>query len=107
MVLAVNWPPQDPAPGQAFSFDEAQLVVVDAAGGVSADGFVHVLDGDVGLVVAAGHNRAAVEQYRGDVQAAYSHNGPWGGLVAAGEGDEAVEHVAAHHQFHGVGDDFA
>ena len=45
MVLAVNWPPQAPAPGQACDSMRVQLGVVDAAGGVRADGFEDVLDG--------------------------------------------------------------
>ena len=47
MVLAVNWPPQAPAPGQAWSSSASSSASVDLAGGVGADGFEDILNGDV------------------------------------------------------------
>ena len=39
MVLAVNWPPQAPGPGQAAASRASSCVVVDLAGGVGAHAF--------------------------------------------------------------------
>ena len=37
IVLAVNWPPQAPAPGEATFSSSIELLVGDLAGGVRAD----------------------------------------------------------------------
>jgi hypothetical protein len=63
MVLAVNWPPQAPAPGQAWFSIVQQFGVAHAARGVGAHGFEDVLNGDVAAVVASGQNRPAVENH--------------------------------------------
>ena len=47
IVLAVNWPPQAPAPGQAWSSSSRSSRVAHLAGRVRADRLEHVLDGDV------------------------------------------------------------
>ena len=47
IVLAVNWPPHAPAPGQAAVSSCVQLLGVDLARGVRADRLEHVLDRDV------------------------------------------------------------
>ena len=67
MVLAVNWPPQAPAPGQAAASTDFEAGVVDLAGGVRADGFEDILNGDVDLLAVghmAGRDGAAVEHER-------------------------------------------
>ena len=47
IVLAVNWPPQAPAPGLGGLLELVQLLVGHLAGGVRADGLEDVLDRDV------------------------------------------------------------
>ena len=47
MVLAVNWPPQAPAPGQAALLDLLSSRIVKRAGAVRADRFEHFLDGNL------------------------------------------------------------
>ena len=121
MVLAVNWPPQAPGPGQAVASASSSWASVMLACGVGADGFEDLLDGDVdglggggvgGLVVGAdvhvaGGDGAAVEHEAGDVEAGEGHDGGGHVFVAAGDADEAVEGVAAGDEFDAVGDDFA
>ena len=112
MVLAVNWPPQAPGPGQAAASRASSSVVVDLAGGVRAHALEDVQDGDlfraaVGLLQVAGSDGAAVEHEAGDVETSQRHDGAGHVLVAAGDADEAVEEVAAGDEFDGVGDDFA
>ncbi len=74
MVLAVNWPPQAPGPGQAEASSGLELGVGDLAGGVRAHAFEDLEDGDflggaVGLGKFAGGDGAAVEHEAGDVEA--------------------------------------
>ena len=47
IVLAVNWPPQAPAPGLATVLHLEQFLIGHLAGGVGADRLEHVDDGDV------------------------------------------------------------
>ena len=47
MVLAVNWPPQEPADGTGDAFQLVQVLVAHLAGAVLADAFEHIDDGDV------------------------------------------------------------
>jgi hypothetical protein len=54
MVLAVNWPPQAPADGQATRLEDGELFVGVVAGLVLADGFEHVLHGHVAAVERPG-----------------------------------------------------
>ena len=51
MVLAVNWPPQAPAPGQAWSSISSSSASLILPRGVGADGFEDVLNGDVVALV--------------------------------------------------------
>ena len=82
IVLAVNWPPQAPAPGEATSSISVSSLVGDLAGGVGADGLEHLLDGDALAVEVAGQDRAAVEHHAGDVEPAQRHHGAGDRLVA-------------------------
>ena len=107
MVLAVNWPPHAPAPGQAWFSISSSSCVGDLAGGVGAHGFEDILNGDVAAVVAAGQNRAAVEDDARNVEPQQRHGGAGDGLVAGHQRHDAVEHVAARHQLDGIGDHFA
>ena len=64
MVLAVNWPPQEPADGTGDAFELVQILVVDLAGGMGADGLEDVLHRHVAAVEAAGQDRAAIHEDR-------------------------------------------
>ena len=112
MVLAVNWPPQAPGPGQAAASRASSwssLILPAACEPMPSktleDGDLFV--GAVGLLEVAGGDAAAVEHEAGDVEAGERHDGGGHVLVAAGDADEAVEGVAAGDEFDGVGDDFA
>ncbi len=54
MVLAVYWPPHAPAPGTGDVFEFEQFGVGHLAGGVRADRFEHILNGDVFAAIHAG-----------------------------------------------------
>ncbi len=107
MVLAVNWPPHAPAPGQALASRASSPASSILPGGVSADAFEDVLDGDVDAVQLAGSDGAAVEHDARDIEAAERHDDAGHVLVAAADADEAVEEIAAGNEFDGVGDHFA
>ena len=77
------------------------------AGGVGADRFEDVLDGDVAIVPAARRDRAAVEHEAGNVEARQRHHRGGNRLVAADQHHQRVEQVAARDQLDRVGDDLA
>ena len=54
IVLAVNWPPQAPAPGDATSSSSVSSSSVHVAGRVRAHALEHVLDRHVLALVAPG-----------------------------------------------------
>ena len=54
IVLAVNWPPQAPAPGEATLSISFSSSSVDLARGVGADGLEDLLDRHVLALEAAG-----------------------------------------------------
>ena len=70
-------------------------------------GLVHVLDGDVSTLVAAGHDRAAVEEDGRDVQPGDGHHSPGHVFVAPTDDDEAVHALCEAHGLNGVGNDLA
>src|SRR5499427_8235485 len=89
--------------------DVLELLEGDLAGVVGAESLEHVLDGQVaigegalGARAAPEHDGAAVQHEAGDVETPQHHGHGRDGLVAPGDGDEAVEHVAARHQLHRV-----
>ncbi len=65
MVLAVNWPPHAPAPGQAWFSMSSSSASEILPRGVRAHGFEDVLNGDVVTLIAAGKDGAAVEDDAG------------------------------------------
>ena len=93
--------------GTSDVFDFVQFGIADLAGRVRADGFEHVLNRHVFATEVAGHNRAAVENDAGHVETQQRHGRAGNGFVASDQRHDAVEHVAARHQFDGVGDHFA
>ena len=107
IVLAVNWPPHAPAPGQADASTAASSASSMRARGVGAHRLEHLLERDVAPAVPAGGDRAAVQDEPGDVEAAQRHRRGGDGLVAADDEHQAVERVAARHQLDGVGDHLA
>ena len=66
-----------------------QLLVAHVARRVGADRLEDVEDGDVAAVPAAGRDRAAVEQDRGDVEPGQGHRAAGDRLVAGAEDDSA------------------
>ena len=56
MVLAVNWPPQAPAEGQATHSSSCRSSSRHLAGGVLADRLEHVDHGDVAALEVAGQD---------------------------------------------------
>ena len=79
------------------ALDVEQLGVVDGAGGVGADGLEHADDVEGLALVRPGQDRPAVEEHRRQVEAGGGHEHPGQALVAAGEGDHAVEALGVHH----------
>ena len=107
MVLAVNWPPQAPAEGQATHSSSCRSASRHPAGGVPADRLEHVDHGHVAAVEAAGQDRAAVHEHARHIQPQHRHHHAGQRLVAAGQPDQRVVAVAAHGQLHAVGDQVA
>ena len=108
IVLAVNWPPQAPAPGAGHRFDLVELLEADLAGPVGTDGLVDA-DDVLGLaLVGARVDRAVVEDDAGDVEA---RRRPWPrrgwSCRSRTRHDEPVEEVAARHELDRVGHDLA
>jgi hypothetical protein len=92
----------------AAALDGVQLLQRDGAGLVAA----HALDGaQHGLLLAVGRlpwqHGAAVDEDRGHVQPHHGHQRAGQRLVAAAEADQGVVGVAAHGDFHAVGDELA
>ena len=104
MVLAVYMPPQLPGPGNRGALDFEQFRVADTAGGMAAHRFEHR---DDVATLRAGLDGAAVHEHGGTIEARDGHGAARHVLVAAADGDEAVETFGAHHGFDGVGDHFA
>ncbi len=107
MVLAVNWPPQAPAEGQATCSSVVEVLVGHLADRVQADRLEDVRHGDVAALERAGQDRAAIDEDRRHVEPAHRHHHAGQRLVAAGHADQRVVAVAAHGQLDGIGDDLA
>ena len=85
-------------------FQIFQLGIGHLAGRVFFHGFKDVLDRHVMALELSGHDRPAVQHQRRHVQAGERHHGSRNGLVAAGQGHDAVEEVSARHEFDRIGD---
>ena len=108
IVLAVNWPPQAPAPGQASSSSSRELLVGHLAGGVGADGLEDVLDRDVVAVEAAGRRSSRRRASRpGTSRRASAITVPGIVLSQPTSATTRVEQVAAGDELDRVGDDLA
>ena len=91
--------------GNVFEF--VQFGIRHFAGGVGADGFEHILNGDVFAAKAAGRDGAAIEHEAGNIQPRQGHGPGGNGFVAAHHADHRVEHLPPANQFDGVGDQLA
>ena len=107
IVFAVNWPPQAPAPGHAWSSRSFSSRVGHLAGRVRADALVDVLNRDVVALEASRRDRPAVEHQARHAQPRHRHRRARDRLVAAAERDDGVEAVAARDQLDRVRDDLA
>ena len=107
IVLAVNWPPQAPAPGLATPSSSF------SSSSVMSPALWAPIASKMSRIVTSrpcqwpGRDRAAVEDDRGDVEAGQRHRAAGDRLVAGAEGDDRVELVAAGHQLDRVGDHLA
>ena len=84
-----------------------QLGIAEALAGRRGIGLEHGHDIDVALLEAAGEDGAAVDEDGGAVEARDGDHAAGHVLVAAADGNQAVEELAAHDGLDGVGDDFA
>ena len=107
IVLAVNCPPQAPAPGLAW-FSRSV-----SSSSVRSPAACAPMPSKTSWIVTSlprqrpGRDRAAVEHQAGHVEPGQRHHAARDRLVAAREGDHGVEHVAAGDQLDRVGDHLA
>ncbi len=93
--------------GAGGAFQCMQFLGGHAAGGSLPHGLEHILDGDVAILESSGGDRSAIENQSRHVEAGQRHGGGGNGLVAAHQHHDAVQTMAAHHQFDGIGDHLA
>jgi hypothetical protein len=84
-----------------------QVLLGHGPGGDRADALVAVLHGHLAAAEVAGQDGAAVDERRRQVQPGAGHQHAGQGLVAAGDGDQAVHPLGVHHQLDRVGDHLA
>ena len=89
IVLAVNIPAHEPSVGHARRSISPSSFSVIVPGGARADGLEHAHDVERLVLVAAGQDRAAVEEHRRQVEPGRGHEHAGQALVAPGEGDHA------------------
>ena len=107
MVLAVNIPAHEPSVGHALCSMRLQLLIGEGVDCVSAHRFEDLSDVEGPVAQPAGKDRAAVQEDAGQIDPGGSHQHAGKGLVAAGQGDHAVEPLGVHHRLDRVGDDLA
>jgi hypothetical protein len=76
-------------------FELIQVLIGDVARRMGSHRLEHVLDRHVLAAEAAGHDRAAVQHERRDIEPRERHHAARDRLVTAREGDQTVEHVTA------------
>jgi len=69
--------------------------------------FENVLNSDVSIVKAAGHDGPAVKRKRREIEAGESHHRAGNRLIAAADGDHRVKHVRTHEKLDGIGNHLA
>jgi hypothetical protein len=97
MVLAVNWPPQAPAPGQT-AVSTAFRPASSRAPAAWAPMASKISWTETSFVPMARHDGAAVVDQARDIHAGQGHGGGRDGLVAADDADDAVQLVALDRQ---------
>jgi len=85
--------------------DLTELVLGERARGARSDPLEHVHEVDRLTLVAAGQDRAAVQEHRREVETSRGHEHAGKALVAAGERDERVKAFRVHDALDRVGDD--
>jgi hypothetical protein len=93
--------------GTGMTFHLIEFVLTHLALGDRANALEDVLDRDLPAVVLARHDRAAVNEDRGEVGADHRHHHPRHVLVAAADGDEAIHSLAKGNKLDAVGDNLA
>ena len=93
--------------GDGAGFELLEIGVGHFAGSVGAHGLEDGDDVDVAFLEAAGENGAAVDEDGGAIEAGDGHQATGHVFVASANGNEAIEELAAHDGFDGIGDDFA
>ena len=88
-------------------FDLAPLAVGDLPACLPAHGFEHADDVHLLAAVAAGLDRAAVDEHGGPVEPRHRDQATRHVLVAAADGHQAVERLAAGHGLDRIRDDLA
>ena len=106
-MLAVNIPPQEPTPGQAWRSISSNSAESMRPALNLAHRFERAHDGEIFAVEVAGLDGAAIDKDRGNVQARDGDHGAGHVFVAAADGHQAVDTRGAANGFDGVGDDFA
>ena len=107
MVLAVNCPPHAPAPGHA-AFSTCFKPASSSAPAPCAPIASNTSWIEISLpVMPPRHDRAAVKHATWQIHARERHRRGWNGLVATHNADDAIELMALHGEFDGIGDDFA
>ena len=107
IVLAVYMPPQAPAPGHECWTMSMPLLVGDDAGEELAVGLERRDDVAHLALRVARLDRAAVDHQRRPVEPRHGHDAARHVLVAAGNGDQRVVPLRAHHGLDRVGDQIA
>ena len=107
MVLAVNIPAHEPSVGHALCSMSESSVVGEGVDGVGTDRLEHRRDVDGPVADPAGEDRPAVEEDAREVETGGGHQHARQRLVAAGQGDHAVEALGVHDGLDRVGDHLA
>jgi hypothetical protein len=84
-----------------------QILVGELADGMLSDRLEHILNGDGAAAERAGQDRTSIDEDRGHIEANHGHHHARKRLVAACQADQCIVGMAAHREFHGVGDHFA
>ena len=88
------------------ALDRQQLVVVDVANGVGANGLEHAHDVQLPTIrVLAGHDRTAVYEHRREVHPGSGHEHSGQRLVATGKAHKGIQALGVHDRLHRVGND--
>ena len=107
MVLAVNMPAHDPSVGQALCSMRLSSSSLSASTAWAPTASKTEVMSRARSPARPGRMEPAVEEDAGQVEPGGRHQHARQRLVAAGQGDQAVEPLGVHHRLHRVGDDLA